>query len=225
MHHGLIKGFQHGLEAAIEEPVKPCKSAAFAPEDEVGVVKGVAVDEEVGLGLGGDAFEPFALGAGEGVRGQGLLEGMVHPLAVGDELVAGSGLADVADDAGGNVLIGGFAPGGMEIGFGEAGLVELVEQFAELFAGKFARAGEDGVQGWDTVALVADEGGELAQVVLWLLGTAVAAFDAAEFVGVFGDVEGREGPFGVAIENAGEGAILGEELGALRQAAESERVR
>jgi hypothetical protein len=51
--------------------------------------------------------------------------------------IADSGLANVADDAGGDFLIGHPLPGGGEVRFGEARLVEFVLQFAELFAGEF----------------------------------------------------------------------------------------
>ena len=44
----------------------------------------------------------------------------------------------MADDAGGDVLVGHLPPGGDELGFAEAGAVEFQGQFAQLLAGEVA---------------------------------------------------------------------------------------
>lgn len=111
-------------ELTVKELVEAGETAAFAFEDEVLFVEGGAVHKLVGLGLGGDLFQPIALGRGPGPRGEHGLQGTVHPLGEGDERIAKGGLPDVADDAGRHVLIGGLLPCGGEVSLGEAGIVE-----------------------------------------------------------------------------------------------------
>ncbi len=92
-------------------------------------------------------------GVVQALRGEHLLQCVVDALLVGHQGVADGGLADVADDAGGDVLVGHLAPGGGQVGFAEAGLVEFQRQLAQLLAGQFARPGEHGHQRRDVVAV------------------------------------------------------------------------
>ena len=62
----------------------------------------------------------------------------------------------------------------------EAGAVQLQRQLAQLLAGELARAREHGDQRRNGVAAALDEVGELLQVVLRLLGLAVAALGAEQ---------------------------------------------
>ena len=78
-----IEGFEDLAQFAIEDLVEPVVAAAFATEDEIRVVQRFAVDELVGLGLGGDALELVALRSAPVTAGKDLLQGVVDPLGVG----------------------------------------------------------------------------------------------------------------------------------------------
>ena len=89
------------------------------------------------------------------------LKGAVHTLVVGHERIADGGLADVADDARGDVLVGHLTPGHGEARLAEARAVQLQRQLAQLLAGELARAREHGHEGRNGVAAGAEEVGEL----------------------------------------------------------------
>ena len=57
----FVEGLQHLLEFAAADAVEPGEAAALTFEDEVVVVQSLAVNEYVGLGLGGDSLQPLAL--------------------------------------------------------------------------------------------------------------------------------------------------------------------
>jgi hypothetical protein len=59
---------------AFEEAVESREAAAFAFEEEVGIVERVAVHEPVGLGLGRDLLQPLALRGGPALRSEEMLE-------------------------------------------------------------------------------------------------------------------------------------------------------
>ena len=62
------------------------------------------------------------------------MQRMIDPLVVGHERIADGGLADVPDDARGDILIGHFTPCSGEVGFGEPRPVQLQHQLTQLLA-------------------------------------------------------------------------------------------
>ena len=66
---------------------------------------------------------------------------MTDALVVGHERVADGSLANVSNDACGDVLVGHFAPCGGQIRFGEPCFIQFQYQFTQLLAGEFARTG------------------------------------------------------------------------------------
>ena len=129
---------------------------------------------------------------------------------VGHERIADGGLADVADDARGDVLVGHLAPGRCETRLAEARLVQLQRQLAQLLAGQLARAREHGDEGRNGVAAGPDEVGELLQVVLRPLRLPVAALGAEQPVVVMRDEHRLRVTFALAVENLTEVGVLGE---------------
>ena len=142
---------------------------------------------------------------------------MVDAFVVGFQRIANRRLAEVADDAGGDVLVGQLAPGGVQAGLGEAGAVQCQGQFARLLAGEFAWAGEYGDQCGQGVAVATDEVREVLEVVLGLLRVAVAAPRAEQGVGVGGDVDGRCAGALAAVQDLAQVRALGEPLRDLSQ--------
>ncbi|VAW94458.1 hypothetical protein MNBD_GAMMA20-1226, partial [hydrothermal vent metagenome] len=77
----------------------------------------------------------FALDGRPIVEPVDFAHGILHPLLKGNQGFAQGRLADVADDAGGNFVVGLVAPGGAQGGLAEAVLVEQQAYLFELFAG------------------------------------------------------------------------------------------
>ena len=101
----------------------------------VGVVDGFAVDNAIGFGLGGNPLQPLALWRAPGARCQNALQSAIHALVIGQKGITHHRLANIANDAGGNLLVGQLAPSGGEIGFAKAGLIQFPQNLAQLFAG------------------------------------------------------------------------------------------
>ena len=114
---GFIKSFEHLLELPVKHFVEPGEAAAFALENEVWIIQRGVIYQHVGFGLCCDSFQPVALRPGPVVCCQQLLQRMIDALVVGHERVADGSLADVSNDACGDVLVGHFAPCGSQIGF------------------------------------------------------------------------------------------------------------
>ena len=70
---------------AVEHAIEPREAAAFALEDQVGVVERVAVDDQVGLGLRGDPLQPLALRVVQLRERKHLLQARVDALLVRHE--------------------------------------------------------------------------------------------------------------------------------------------
>jgi hypothetical protein len=79
---------------------------------------------------------------------------VVDALGVGHEGRAEGGLANEADDAGGDVLVLGVAEGGLQVGLGEASLVEEELELLEVGARQLAGAGDDGLERGEGVLVV-----------------------------------------------------------------------
>ena len=79
------------------------------------------------------------------------------------------GLADVADDAGGDLLVGLVAPGAFEVGFGVAMLVQQQAYLAQLLAGEIAGPVDHHGEGRRLVELVVDKVVEALQVIAGLV--------------------------------------------------------
>ena len=135
---------------------------------------------------------------------------MIDALVVGHERVADGSLANVSNDACGDVLVGHFAPCGSQIGFGEPCFVQFQYQFTQLLAGEFARTGEYGHQCRNVVAVALDEGGKLLNVVFRFVCLAIAALGGKDFVFVIRDEHRCCGAFTFAIQNFTEIRILRE---------------
>ena len=58
--------------------VEPREAAAIPLEDQVRVIQGGAVDEEIGLSLGGEFLEPFPLRRGPGAGAEDRLQGLIE---------------------------------------------------------------------------------------------------------------------------------------------------
>lgn len=67
---GIIEVFEDLVELIVEDLVEAVEAAAFAFEDEVLIVERGTVHDAVGLGLGGEFFEPFPLGCGPAAGGK-----------------------------------------------------------------------------------------------------------------------------------------------------------
>ena len=148
------------------------------------------------------------------------LDGTVDTLFVGDPGAAEGGLADVADDGGGDVLVGGIPPGGAESGLAEAGVLEGQPEGLELRAGQLARTlGDDG-EGRQLVEVLADEALDRLDIVLGALSflsfgvDTVAANDLGDLVGVLADVDAVAAG-DATIEERGQLGVCGEDLGDL----------
>ena len=211
---------------AVEEFVQPGKAAAFAFEDQVGVVQCVAVHQQIGLGLGGYALEPVALRLRPGLAcwglGQQVLQGVVHALGIGHQRVSYGGLADVAHDARGNVLVAELAPGAGQTHLGKAGLVQRQHQFLELLAREVARAGQHGDEGGQLVAVAFDEVFECLQIVFGLAGAAIAALYVVQRVWVVGHKHRLAAALALAVQHFAQAGVLHKPGGHLihRQAAQ-----
>jgi hypothetical protein len=118
---------------------------------------------------------------------------VIDPLAERDERIAEGGLADVADDGGGNFLIRHGPPGNGEANLGKTFVLESEAKLAEILAGQLLRPGDDGNEGGDLIALGIDEIFERFEVVLGFVHFSVALDDGDEFVFVVGDVDGNGG--------------------------------
>ena len=81
----------------------------------------------------------------------GCSRGVVHTLVIGLQGITQGGLTDVADDAGGDFLIGDLLVSSREAGLGETSLVEFILKLAKLLAGERLRTSDDGEQGGEGV--------------------------------------------------------------------------
>lgn len=102
-------------------------------------------------------------------------ESAIDSFFVGEEGIAEGGLADEADDAGCDVGVGFFTPGGLQVCLGVAGGVEGEEDFAKVGSGELARPLGDDFEGRELVHLLAHELGEAFEVVGGSLRATVAA--------------------------------------------------
>ena len=100
----------HAVELAAQQLVELFGAAVVGK----GVVDEGVVDDEFVGELFGQAVQPLALHRRPGVFGVDCLHGLGHALFKGQQCLAQRGLADVGDDAGGNVLVAVLAPGGFE---------------------------------------------------------------------------------------------------------------
>ena len=153
------------MEAAVEVGVVDAVEAAAGLESrclvEVSGVGDVLVFDEVLA----DAVEPFLLFGRELVAGVDGPEGLFDPFFVGDQWFAQGSLADEADDAGGDLLVGLLCPGFLE-GFGAVALAgELLAQLLEGLTGELAGALGDDLQGFVFVEVGSDVGLDFSEVV------------------------------------------------------------
>lgn len=66
---GMIEVFEDLVKFVVEDLVEAFVAATFALEDEMVFVECGAIDNAVGLGLGGEFFQPLALRGGPIARG------------------------------------------------------------------------------------------------------------------------------------------------------------
>ena len=96
------------MELAVENLIQPVEASAFAFENEIRIVDGGAVHQHVGLGLRSNALEPIALRCAPGLAcgrmRQQMLQGPIHALGIRYQRVTDGRLANIADDAGRDVV-------------------------------------------------------------------------------------------------------------------------
>ena len=107
-------------------------------------------------------------------------------------------------------MIGHLLPRGREVHLGETGFIEFQQEVAQVLPGEVARAGDDGDERGEFVALGIDEFRERLEVVLGLAGIAVAALCDDERIGMIGDEDGDAERWALAVEDFAEVGILRE---------------
>jgi hypothetical protein len=92
---------------------------------ELAAVDRFTIHHDFLLELLADAFEPPALRLGPRPAGENRLYRRLNALAMRQQWLPKRHVSDVADDRRRDVLIGGLAPGGAQVRFTKASLIEL----------------------------------------------------------------------------------------------------
>ena len=132
----IVKRLQHVIQPTFEQLVQPRRTAIVL---EVALDQR-AIDYHLVHQLLGQPLQPSTLRRGPTVRLVDLLHGLGHALIERNQRFAQCGLADIANDAGGDFLIGLLAPGGAEIYLVVAVSIQQQAHFAQLLAGEITRA-------------------------------------------------------------------------------------
>ena len=142
----------------------------------------VAIDNHLVHQLFGQPLQPFALNGRPVLAAVNLIHRQPHPLAVGDKRLTQGGPADMSYDAGGDILMGLVAPGTLQVGLLETGVVEQQLHLLELRSGEVARGIDHGHQCRIAVDLLTNEVGEAIQIILWPAIGSVALLAQDELV-------------------------------------------
>src|SRR5690606_27396840 len=105
---GLAQLGEQRLELAVEELVQALEAAVGR---ELPLIEAAAVDDFFQRQLLADALEPLALAVRPGAAREHLLQVAIDALGVRQQRVPEGSLADEAEDAGGDLLVGALAPG------------------------------------------------------------------------------------------------------------------
>ena len=111
---------QQLVQLPAEQAIEPLGAAIVGEA----LVDKVAIDNHLVDQLLGQTIQPSALNGRPALAAVDLLHRQPHPLAIGDQRRAKGGAANMAYDAGGDILIGLAAPGTLQVGLFEAGAIE-----------------------------------------------------------------------------------------------------
>lgn len=117
---GVVESLEHFVEMVVEHDIQPLEAAMGGEA----AIDQLAVEHYLVGELFGQAVEPLALGRCPAMQGVDALHGVSHPLLEGHQCLAQGSTADMADDAGGDLLVSGVAPGALQPGLAVAGAVE-----------------------------------------------------------------------------------------------------
>ena len=141
-----------------------------------------AVDNGFESKLLSQAVQPLALSGIPGLRGVYFFHGITHTLLKRYQCFAKCRLADIANDAGGNILIALIAPCSFEISFCKAVLIQKQAYFLQLFAGQVSGPINNRRQGSRLVDLIANKAYKTVDIIFRLFVFAIILFTNFKFV-------------------------------------------